>query len=146
LTLLVTVVPAMMTTAASAVEHQMQVMVVWRSLLGVISTLSTPSTRPPATPLKKNGLGRGWRCLKASPPKKAPKVLFQVHHRRRRSLLQLQLDDCDHRSDQGQGRDGGGLPPSLPKKNFTRHFDTSRCARQHKIHSPSKLAVLIQLL
>ena len=38
--------------------------------------------RPPATTLKKNGLGRGWRCFKASPPKKASKVLFQVHHRR----------------------------------------------------------------
>ena len=73
-TLLVTAVPAMTTTAASAgdyvtfsylprksesntekfienrnfsfaVERQMQATVVWPSLLGVISTLSTPSTR-----------------------------------------------------------------------------------------------------
>merc|ERR1712181_22266 len=50
----------------SAVERQMQATVAWPSLLGVISTLSTPSTRPTSSALKKNGLGRGQRCLKAS--------------------------------------------------------------------------------
>jgi len=53
--------------------------------------LSTHSTRATGRNFKEEGAGRGWRCFKASPPKKAPKVLFQLHHRRRRSLLQLRF-------------------------------------------------------
>jgi len=68
---------------------------------------------------------------------RAPKVLFRLHHRRRRSLLQLHLHIVINR-DQGKGWDGGGVPPSPPPKKL--HRDTSRYARRHKILSPSKLA------
>jgi len=55
---------------------------------------------------------------------RAPKVLFRLHHRRRRSLLQLHLHIVINR-DQGKGWDGGGVPPSPPppsQKTSPRHF------------------------
>merc|ERR1712130_746604 len=116
-----------MTTAASAVERQMQAMVVWRSLLGVISTLSTPSTRPTNQHSKEEWTGKRQKVFEGKvlrSRKKLQKVLrsrkkhqnlFQLHPPR--SLLQLLHIAINHI---GKGRGGWRWSTSLPlPKSFT---------------------------